>query len=140
MEKSVLMIKPEGMNHRDEIMAFIEKGGLKITRFRTMVLTEDELRKIYHDTSGEIWEKTKKAFLGKEVFVAEVEGGEAIDKLKNICGTNTDPVACDVGSVRNFFREIAPRYETPGYHQNIIHRALGEKEVEDQTLIFFERG
>src|ERR1035437_7519322 len=112
MEKSVLMIKPEGMNHKNEILAFIENKGLKISRWRTMILTEGELRKIYYDASGEIWEKTKKSFLGNEVFVAEVEDEQAIEKLKTICGTNIDPVACDVGSVRNFFREIAPRDET----------------------------
>lgn len=136
MEKSLFMIKPEGMNHKEEIMSFIEKNGLKITKWRTMILDEDQLKKIYHDTEGYLWDKTKEHFLGKEVLAAEVEDSEAIEKLKTICGTKTDPVMCESNSIRKYFKDITER-DVSKYHKNIIHRAMDEKEVEDQTLIFF---
>ena len=136
MEKSIFMIKPEAINHQEEIMSYIDKGGLKITRFRTMTLTEDELRKIYHDTHGSLWEKTKEHFLNKEVLVGEVENEDAIENLKKICGTKTDGAVCEIGSVRNMFRDLAER-DTFKYHKNIIHRAMDQKEVDDQTIVFF---
>jgi len=136
MEKSIFMLKPEAMNHKEEILSYIEKGGLKIIRFRTMTLTEDELRKIYHDTHGPLWEKTKEHFLGKEVLVAEVEDENAIENLKKICGTKTDPAVCEIDSVRNMFKDLSER-DIFKYHKNIIHRAMDKKEVDDQTIIFF---
>lgn len=130
------MIKPEAMTHKDEIMSVIENSGLKITRWRTMILDEDQIRKIYHDTHGALYEKTQEHFLGKEVLAAEVESDDAIEKLKSICGTKTDPVACDVGTIRNMFKDLSPR-DTFKYHKNIIHRAMDKSEVDDQTVIFF---
>jgi nucleoside diphosphate kinase len=136
MEKSVFMIKPEGMSHKEEIMSYIEKNGLAITRWRTMLLDEDQLKKIYHDTHGEIWEKTKEHMLGKEVLVGEVNDEQAIEKLKTICGSKTNPIECDVGSIRKFFNDIAEK-DPSKYHKNIIHRAMDDKEVTDQTILFF---
>jgi nucleoside diphosphate kinase len=134
-EKSVFMLKPESMSHKEEIMSMIEKSGILIKEWRHLKLEEHQLRSMYPDAVGEIWHKTKEKLLDKEVLAAIVEGDDVVEKLYKVCGENTKPFLCEPGSIRNLFKDITSQDGV--LHQNIIHRPKNQKEAEEHLVLFF---
>ncbi len=132
IEKSVFMLKPEGMKYKEEIMSTIEKAGIPIKEWRNLTLDEKHLRKLYPNVSGEGWRKVQKHLLNKEVLVAIVEGEDVINKLYKTCGEETKIFMCAPSSIRQKFKDIA--HDSYG---NIIHRAKNQKEAEEHIMLFF---
>jgi nucleoside diphosphate kinase len=106
MEKSVFIIKPEGMKHHAEIFQMFGDAGLTIVSMAPVSLTERALAQLYPDLleeNGELWQATVARMKNQQCLMGIVEGEDAIVKLLNLSGRETDPRQCAPHSIRARF-------------------------------------
>ena len=140
MERSVYIIKPEGMPRRHEIREMIEKmAGLAIVGSITTVLPEWALAKLYPDLAqekNELWLATLEHLAHSECEIGIVEGENAVQRFFELCGEMTSPLQCRSGTIRLVFGKEKPvRVGEKLYWRNVIHRSKNQQEAESDLRI-----
>ena len=138
MEKTLLMIKPEGMEHKNDIISRVEQVGLRIVWTRKIIATISFLRKLYKEQSGGFWKVNKDYLLGKECLLIIVEGERAASRLYHLCGTHFDPNQCESGTIRRQFGEGEPKVGVNGQilFLNAVHRSTPENAEYETNLCY----
>lgn len=143
MERSVYIIKPEGMPHRQEIRQMIQAAGLAVIGSTATILPQEVLAKLYPDLQeerGELWIATLDHLAHSECEVGIVEGENAVQRLSELCGTATSPHDCGLETIRaRFGRGIAAvRAGKKLYWKNIIHRSKNLEEARGDLEIAYK--
>jgi nucleoside-diphosphate kinase len=132
MERTYVMIKPDGVQRGlvGEIIARIERRGLKIAALRMNVIDEDSAKEHYS-------EHTEKPFFGSLVsFITSgpsvsmvVEGKDAIPIMRALNGA-TNPLEALPGTIRG---DLA--IETG---RNVVHASDSSEAAEREIKIHFD--
>ncbi len=130
-ERTFVMVKPDGMTKglTDEIVARIERAGLKIVSMRRMKLDRGLAEELYSVHRGkDFFERLVEHVLSGEVVVMLVEGGRAIVRMRELSGA-TDPAKAAKGTIRGDFGSSIT--------ENIIHAADSAESAGQEMRIFF---
>lgn len=131
-ERTFVMVKPDGVAKGliDEIVARIERLGLKIVSMRQMSLDRRLAEELYSVHRGkDFFERLVEHVLSGEVVVMLVEGEQAIARMRELSGA-TDPTKAAKGTIRSDFGS--------SIIENVIHAADSAESAEREMLIFFE--
>jgi nucleoside-diphosphate kinase len=145
MEKTVVMIKPDGIQKKlvGEIIKRIEGEKLDIVDIKIAKLTENQISELYKESLKK-FPQIKKRIIeymieGPSILMI-VEGKDAIQKVRNIRGLS-DPSKSHIGSVRRDFagdqnmEELTKKGKAT---RNIMHASGSKEEAEEELKLFFE--
>lgn len=127
MEKTVVLIKPDGMEKHivGEIISRFERAGLTVSGLKMVQLTQEILDKWYeHHKDKPFFPDLCRDMMASPVVAMILSGEGAIQKVFDICGP-TDPMEAAPGTIRKDFGESKPK--------NVVHRSdsaeAAEKEI-----------
>lgn len=132
MEKTVVLIKPDGMEKHvvGQIIARFETAGLTVSALKMVKLTQAILDTWYAHHKDKPFFPELSAFMMSTPIVALVITGEgAIQKVFDICGP-TDPAAAEVGTIRRDFGESKGK--------NVVHRSDSVEAAEKEIGLLFK--
>ncbi len=131
IERTFVMIKPDGVAKglSDEIIARIQKSGLKVVSKRRVRMDRKTAERLYDVHKGkEFFERLVNFIISGEVFVMVVEGERAISRIRELMGP-TDPAKAPKGTIRGDF--------AASMSENIIHASDSPESVKREMPIFF---
>ena len=127
--QSIYIIKPEAIPFSEDIHKMIASSGLTISIWKQAIMPYSIIDKIYFDCPKDIIAATKHFMFNDICEIGIVSGDNAIEKLIEVCGTETNPFNCKKGTIRNLFGVHKLQfYNGTGYYQNAIHRPKTEIE------------
>ncbi len=133
-ERTVYIIKPEGMKYACEIREMIREAG-KITGAWQLILPEWVPKILYPKGSSEQHYGLGKFFGSGISEIGIVIGEGAIEALVRISGSKTDPLSCEPGTIRKRFGDYPEMGHGIPYYRNCIHRSrTGKESLRDQNL------
>jgi len=145
MEQTLIILKPDATekNIIGECLRRFENSGLKIKKLEMRRLTMAQIQKFYGHLKGKISNKMfkniAKFMTSSPVVLAILEGKEAIQKVKEICGP-TNPKEAPKGTLRGDFSkdDLIKNKLTDKETRNVIHRSatLTESRQERKILGF----
>jgi nucleoside diphosphate kinase len=133
MERSMYLIKPEGLRYREQIRHMITSTGLFIEHHFVAVLPRRIVEALYPDLAeaqNRLWGATLLQLLDRPCEIGLVSGQDAIAKLFGVAGTDFRPPLCKPNTIRYRFGNHTPIETGEGeYWYNAIHRSRSEVEV-----------
>jgi len=132
MERTFVMIKPEGLQRgvTGEIIARIEKKGLKIIAMKMLVISGDLAKKHYGEHAGKpFFENLVKYITCGPVIAMAIEGKNAVSTVRAMMGS-TDPLKAEQGTIRATYCMDMGR--------NIIHGSDSLTSAEREIGNFFK--
>ena len=108
MDRSVYIMKPDGMPHLDEVHEMLLSAGLRIVASRFVCLPGWVVAFLYPKVTGEWRRFIVERMTGTPVEIGIVEGEDAIAKLCCVTGEATDPRRCARGTIRQRFGNPLP--------------------------------
>ncbi len=103
MEKTLAIIKPDGVKNADKIIEMIYKAGLKIKKYEAKMLDKEILSEHYaHLVNKSFYPKLEDYMLSGEVILMILEGINAVEKLRILMGP-TDSTIAPKGTIRGDF-------------------------------------
>lgn len=103
-EKTLVIIKPDAYEKRNEILNMIRKANLPIIQTRVIERLSEELLKehYHHHVSKKFFPELLEFMQSGPVLVVAVLGENAIDKLRKLVGA-TDPAEAKEGTIRALY-------------------------------------
>ena len=137
MSFSMYIIKPEGMKYRAQIRDVLQRSGLKIIDSTEILLTNGILDGLYDNVNKEVRRELHRFLEDQFVEIGIVRGHNALSRLVEVTGKNTNPALCEEGTIRRLFGWSEPlllhgRYY---YFGNVIHRPKNMKELRHDLVI-----
>lgn len=132
MEKTVVLIKPDGMQKQvvGQIVDRFERAGLTISALKMVRLTQAILDTWYGHHKDKPFFPELSAFMMSTPIVAMVVAGEgAIQKVFDICGP-TDPAEAQPGTIRRDFGESKGK--------NVVHRSDSQEAANAEIALLFK--
>lgn len=130
-EETFSMIKPRAVKeqHIGEIIAILEKGGLKVCALKMTKLRPEQAKEFYKEHEGKPFfnDLVEKMTSGPIVAMC-LSGDDAVVRLRTLIG-NTNPEKADAGTVRALFGK--------GVSENAIHGSDSVKSAEREIAFFF---
>jgi nucleoside-diphosphate kinase len=130
-QTTLLIIKPDAVQRDliDEIIARVERQGLRVESKRRMRIDRDLAERHYAEHS-------EKPFFGElvefitsgDVIVAKVTGPEAISVLRTLIGA-TDPAKADPGTIRGDYGKVIT--------ENLVHGSDSPESAKRELELFF---
>lgn len=144
-EMMVVVIKPDAISHRDEIIKKFKDEGLIIIQSKKIDLGDKFLtEKMYENLPDDIKEETLRHFKKGQAEVVLLgswnkDQKDILERVVSLTGEKTDPRECNMKSIRNMFGEHEGILTKEGrkYFPNAIHRAktLDEKKKDLNTFL-----
>ena len=129
----VVVIKPEALQHKNQIIDFLRGHGLSMVSCREVKLPERFISEVmYPDLSPEFKEATMKHYNEGLSGILILQGGEdVLQKIVSLTGENLKPDDNKDGTLRNMFGEHFSRKIADGaeYFRNAVHRPKTEEEL-----------
>ena len=132
MEQTFIMIKPDGVQRNlvGEIIARLEKKGLKLAAMKLLCLSERQAAEHYCEHVGKGFYQGLISFITAGPVVAMVwEGENAVVIARRLMGL-TNPAEADPGSIRGMYGMNVGR--------NIIHGADSVDNAQREIAIYFK--
>ncbi|GAB4192933.1 MAG: nucleoside-diphosphate kinase [Simkaniaceae bacterium] len=132
MEKTLSIIKPDAVskNHIGEIIAMLEKAGLKIIAARMVHMNENQAAGFYAVHRERPFFKHLISFMTSgPSLVMVLEGENAIAKNREVMGA-TNPAEAAPGTIRAKFGESIER--------NAVHGSDGRDTAKFEVSYFFQ--
>ena len=132
-EQTFVMVKPDGVakGKADEIVARIERSGLRVVSKRRMRLSREQAEELYSVHRGkDFFDRLVSHVLSGDVVVMVVEGERAIARMRELMGA-TDPAKATKGTFRGDFGS--------NITQNVIHGADSPESAKREIPIFFKK-
>ena len=130
-EITFVFLKPEAVRRglMGEIIARIERKGLRIRAMRLHRMSREEAERLYDVHKGkEFFERLVRHVTSGPVLLMVVEGPRAVEAVRKLIGA-TDPVEAQPGTIRgDYGLDIT---------QNIIHAADSPERALEEMRIFF---
>jgi nucleoside-diphosphate kinase len=105
VERSLIIVKPDAVRRNliGSILSFFEDAGLRVAALRMMRLSEERAGAFYQVHEGKTFYEKLKAYMSSgDIVAGVVEGDNAIERVRGICGA-TDPAAATAGTIRATF-------------------------------------
>lgn len=131
MEKTFIMIKPDGIERRlmGEIIGRIEKKGFRITKAELKNPTRELVEDHYVEHKEKpFFEELVEYISGKTVMAMEVEGDNVIEVMRFMIG-HRDPKLAIPGTIRGDFANKL--------RENIIHGSDSPTSAERELKLWF---
>jgi nucleoside-diphosphate kinase len=130
-EATLLIVKPDAVRRGlvGEILARIERKGLRIEAIRTMRIDRDLAERHYAEHRDKAFFDELVDFITSgDVVVAKITGPDAISVLRTIIGA-TDPVKAAPGTVRGDYGSVIT--------QNLVHGSDSPESARRELELFF---
>ncbi len=127
------MIKPDGVKRGlvGEIIARIERKGLKIKALKMKWLTREEAEKLYEEHKGKHFFNDLIEFVTSGPVVAMiVEGDSAVEVMRRMIGP-TDGREAPPGTIRGDY--------ALSKQENVIHASDSKEKVWKEASVFFDK-
>jgi len=131
MERTLVFAKPDAVQRGllGEILSRFEKKGLKVVGLKFMHVNDKLLTEHYSHISDKPFFGDLKKFLQSSPILAIVlEGLEAVDAVRRVCGT-TKSRSAEAGTIRGDFGM--------GYGANIVHASDSLEAAKEEIARFF---
>ncbi|MBO9361591.1 MAG: nucleoside-diphosphate kinase [Thermoflexus sp.] len=131
MERTLVLIKPDGVQRGliGEIIARLERRGLKIVALRMMRITPELAARHYAVHQGKpFYEGLIRYITSGPVVAIVVEGPQAIEVVRKTMGA-TDPAKAEPGTIRADFGLTIGR--------NLVHGSDGPETAAFEIGLFF---
>jgi nucleoside-diphosphate kinase len=132
LERTLVLIKPDGVQRglAGEIIARLERRGLRIVAMKLLHMDEALARKHYAEHEGKPFFPGLVEFITSSPLIAAVfEGERAIEAVSQAVGS-TDPLKAASGTIRGDYALSIGR--------NLIHRSDKEETAKREIAIFFD--
>jgi len=130
-ETTFVFLKPEAVLRglMGEIIARIERKGLRIRAMKLHRMSREEAERLYDVHKGkEFFERLVRHVTSGPVLLMVIEGPRAVEAVRKLIGA-TDPVEAQPGTIRgDYGLDIT---------QNIIHAADSPERALEEMRIFF---
>ncbi len=131
MEKTLLIIKPDGVKKRliGEILRRVESAGLNILSMRMLQLDRRTAGRFYaiHKEKA-FYHSLIEYMTSGPVVVVALEGMNAVSRLRSLIGA-TDPDKAEEGTIRRMFADSIER--------NVVHGSDSTENGIIETSFFF---
>jgi nucleoside-diphosphate kinase len=131
VQRTLILVKPDGMQRRlgGEILARLEKTGLKIVAMKMLWMDEALARRHYAVHEGKpFFDGLIKYITSGPIIAAVLEGEEAISVARKAMGA-TNPAEAEPGTIRADYGESIER--------NLVHGSDGEDTAGAEIANFF---
>ena len=131
MEKSFVMIKPDGVSRRlmGKVLTRFEEKGLQIIAIKMLAIDKDLAKEHYGEHAEKPFFNDLVNYITSSPSLAMVlKGDDAISLIRKIVGA-TNPKDADLGTIRGDFAMDMGR--------NIIHASDSPKSAEREIKLFF---
>jgi nucleoside-diphosphate kinase len=132
-ERTLVLIKPDAMQRGlvGEILARLERRGLKIVALRLMQVDDALARRHYAEHEGKPFLEGLLRFITSSPIIAAVfEGPNAVDSVRRQMGA-TDPQKAEPGTIRG---DLALYIQN-----NLIHGSDSPASAQREIALFFDR-
>lgn len=137
MERSVYIIKPEAVAHRERIRSRIHDAGLRVVAHKVVVLPTHAIESLYPDMEADLHAATLHYFGVGPSEIGIVEGDDAIKRLNQVAGDFVDPAKCPPSTIRASYGFKSPvKWRSAIYFLNGIHRSKDANEVARDLALF----
>jgi len=134
MERTLVIVKPDGVQRglTGEIIARLERRGLKVVALKMMQVTLPLARRLYAVHKGkEFFEGLLEYITSGPVVAMVIEGRNAIEVVRRTMGA-TDPAAAAPGTIRaDYALEI---------RHNLVHGSDSPQTAAMEIPLFFDEG
>ena len=131
MDRTLILVKPDAFARglTGEILARVERKGLRIVALKHLQVTEDLAKRHYAEHEGKPFFGELVTFITSAPLVALVlEGHEAVVAARQVIGA-TNPLEAAPGSIRgDFALEVG---------QNMVHGSDSNESAEREVGLFF---
>jgi nucleoside-diphosphate kinase len=130
-EETLVIVKPDAVRRGliGEVLARIERKGLRIERMRQMVIDRDLAERHYDEHRDRPFFGELVDFItGGEVVVARVSGEQAVSVVRTLMGP-TDPAGAPPGTIRGDFGLIIT--------ENLVHGSDSPESAKRELDLFF---
>lgn len=134
MEKTLVLLKPDAVQRGlvGEIVARLERTGLKIVGMKMMLVSDELAHRHYGEHAGKPFFAGLTSFITSGPLVAmALEGGGAVAIVRKTMGA-TNPAESPPGSVRGDFGSDIGR--------NLVHGSDSPESAERELALFFADG
>ncbi|QLB16099.1 nucleoside-diphosphate kinase [Mannheimia varigena] len=131
IQQTLSIIKPDvtKRNLIGQVLAEIEKGGLKIKALKMLHLTTEQAGGFYAEHQGkEFFEPLVEFMTSEPIVVAVLEGENAVQHYRDLMGA-TDPAKREKGTIRDKF--------ALSYRENSVHGSDSEESAKREIAYFF---
>ena len=138
-ERTLIIIKPDGISKEKEIISRYQKAGLKVVAKKEMKATKELLRQHYSAHAGKpFYEGLVEFMSSRKVAAFVLEGKNAVEVARKVTGA-TDPSKADKGTIRGDLgtdiQEKANREKRA--IQNLVHASGTRDEAEKEIRLWF---
>ena len=149
IEKTLILIKPDGMKRRLTGLAIdrLDNAGFEMAAAKMVSVTEELARKHYALLEGQGVFKTKEKFeqlikfimgdfhgvSNRRVMAMVYRGENAIKGVRAVVGA-TNPEDAAPGTIRGSFGRIMSER---GYYENVVHASGNTEEADREIKIWF---
>lgn len=137
LEKTFVMLKPDALERgiEKDIVKRIEDIGIKVLRKKEIYVTRDQAERLYSAHKGkEYFEPLIEYIMSGKVLVMEVEGEDAIEKMRKLMGP-TNPKEAPKGTIRGDYKVAE---QDSKVIKNTIHSSDSLENAKRELMIFFE--
>ncbi|OGO49200.1 MAG: nucleoside-diphosphate kinase [Chloroflexi bacterium RBG_16_64_32] len=131
MERTLVLIKPDAMQRglAGEILARLERRGLRIVAMRLFQMDEALARRHYAEHEGKpFYDGLISYITACPIIAAVLEGTDGVNTVRNTMGA-TNPAAADPGTIRGDLAMEMGR--------NLIHGSDSLESAKRETALFF---
>ena len=131
LERTLAIIKPDGIKNITQIIRMIYKSGLKISKHKIRKLDEEILAEHYsHLIDKPFYPILEEYMMSGDVVLMILEGENAVEKLRDLMGP-TDCTKAPKGTIRGEFGTDITR--------NAIHGSDSKENAEIEIKRFFKQ-
>jgi nucleoside-diphosphate kinase len=134
MERTLILVKPDAMQRglAGEILARLERRGLRIVGLKLMQVSEALARRHYAEHEGKGFYEGLIAYITASPIIAAVfEGTNAVEAARQTMG-KTNPVQAAPGTIRGDFGLETGR--------NLVHGSDSPESAAREIALFFTEG
>ena len=129
-ERTLAIIKPDGLKHTDKIIDMIYENGLRIAKYDVRLLDEDILSEHYsHLIDKPFYPTLRDYMMSGPVAVMVLEGTDAVNKFRTLMGP-TDASKAPKNTIRGLFGTDITR--------NAVHGSDSKENAEIEINRFFK--
>ncbi len=139
-QQTLVLIKPDGLKKSltGNVLTRLSETKLDIVAARIVKVSKKLAEEHYGHMKdkpffGELIKYIMGEFHKKKVMAMVYWGENAIDKVREICGS-TNPEEADSVSIRGAYGRIT----TKGVYENVIHASTNQEEAEREIKLWFQ--
>ncbi len=132
MERTLILLKPDAVQRGfvGDILSRFEKKGLKIAGMKMIHMSAALAKDHYaHLVSKPFYPDLEKFMTGNPIVAAVIEGKEAVEVVRLMCGP-TNATKAPAGTIRGDFSNSTSR--------NVIHASDSKETAEKEVKRFFK--